>query len=102
MSDRALVRISSSTMLGDLVGAPSNTVRLYVGKLVAPLGVLFGVTISMGAPVGEAVDSHFGGDVSKEVGSPNGSLIMGEYGSASVVGAFMGFFVMGTLVGSFV
>ena len=43
-----------------------------------------------------------GGDVGREVGSPDGSLVVGESAGVSVIVVFVGFFDMGALVGSFI
>ena len=97
-----MIGILSPTMLGDLVGVPFSAVGLYIRNLVAPLGALVGVTIPMGYPVGKAVCNLVDGDIGKEVGSPDGSLVVGEYVGVSVIVVFMGFFNVGALIGSFI
>ena len=66
------------------------------------LRALVGMTIPMGYPVCKAVDNLICGDIGKEVGSPDGSLVVGEYVGVSVIGVFVIFFGLGALVGSFV
>ena len=78
-------------MLGDLVGVSSSTVGLYVGTLIATLRTLVGVTIPMGAQIG--------GDVDKDVESPGGSVVVGEYVDISIIDALVGFFNAGAFVG---
>ena len=93
-----MVGISTPTMLGDLVGVPSSAIELYIGKLAAPLGALVGVTITMGDHICEAVGNLAGGNVGEEVGSPDGSRVVGEYVGVSVIVVFVGFFDVGALV----
>ena len=58
------------------LGVPSSAIRLYIGKLVVPLGALVSVTILMGDHAGKAIGNVVGRDVGKEVGSPDGPLVV--------------------------